>query len=276
MNTDIDRANAAFWDELCGSALAQHLGITDHSKESLQHFDKAYFDFYPYLLKHVQLDKLVKKCVLEIGLGYGTLGQKIFECSGWYQGLDVSVGPVQMMNHRLRLSDGKGIAIQGSARCMPFKDGSFDQVISIGCFHHTGNAEKCVHETYRVLRPGGRAVIMLYNRFSYRQWSRWPLKTALALIKEKLLSVKGPVSTQSQRKAYDTGRDGEAAPETDFFSSEQIAHMFSRFSSVKLKKENCDPLGFPRLRLYIGRERLLPYIGNFLGLDYYIEALKKD
>jgi hypothetical protein len=52
--TELDLQNAGFWDELCGSALARQLGITDASADSLRRFDEAYFGFYPYLLRHLQ------------------------------------------------------------------------------------------------------------------------------------------------------------------------------------------------------------------------------
>ena len=45
----IDKRNAAFWDELCGSSLAISLDIKDSSPASLKRFDDWYFDYYPYL-----------------------------------------------------------------------------------------------------------------------------------------------------------------------------------------------------------------------------------
>ena len=47
--TATDARNAAFWDELCGSALARQVGIEDASAESLERFDAAYMASYPYL-----------------------------------------------------------------------------------------------------------------------------------------------------------------------------------------------------------------------------------
>ena len=54
----------------------------------------------------------------------------------------------------------RGTPGQGRAGHMlecPLPDGSVDCVVSIGCFHHTGNLQRCIDETWRVLRPGGRA-----------------------------------------------------------------------------------------------------------------------
>src|SRR3954466_7241161 len=93
--------------------------------------------------------------VLEIGLGYGTLSQKLAEHARSYRGLDIAAKPVAMVNHRLRMSGPAGRAVQGSALAMPFPDSSFDFVVSIGCFHHTGNLQRCLDESFRVLAPGG-------------------------------------------------------------------------------------------------------------------------
>lgn len=268
-----DRANKAFWDELCGTAMARSLGITNHTKESLKHFDQAYIDFYPYLLPHVRPDLMAGQRVLEIGLGYGTLGQILAENAAWYQGLDVAYGPVKMMNHRLRMHCLPGRTIQGSALEMPLSSNSFDHVVSIGCFHHTGDASRCVHETYRVLKPGGRAVIMLYNQFSYRLWLRWPGRTFVGLLRD-LEKLDGMDSTSyGQRKAYDRDRTGRAAPETAFFSVKKVRNMFKMYSRVWVWKENCVSFAL-RGRTIFPREKLLPLLGRALGLDLYVEAQK--
>src|SRR6185436_10009706 len=101
---------------------AQHLGIADHSLESLKRFDDFYLatdvyrrrGMYPYLLRRVPVHTMRDKRVLEVGLGYGTLGQKIAEAGADYVGLDIAEGPVKMMNHRLRLQSLPGGAQQGS------------------------------------------------------------------------------------------------------------------------------------------------------------------
>jgi len=173
---ELDQKNAEFWNELCGTTFAQERGIKDHSDAPLKKFDEAYFAFYPYLLKHIKPELMRGQKVLEIGLGYGTVGQNLFEEGADYFGLDIAEGPVKMMNHRLRTKGYPEKAQQGSMLACPFKDETFDHVVSIGCFHHTGNIQKCFDETYRILKPGGRAMIMVYNKYSYRQWQRdfWP------------------------------------------------------------------------------------------------------
>lgn len=266
MQKEIDEKNIEFWNELCGSGFAKSLGITDHSSESLSKFDEAYLAFYPYLLKRVPVHLMKGKKVLEIGLGYGTLGFKIAESGAQYIGLDIAKKPVDMMNFRLQFYRLHGEAIQGSILDCPLENQSVDCVVSIGCFHHTGNLRRAVNETFRVLRPGGKAYLMVYNQFSYRQWSHWPKETFRALWESS------KPGTRAQRSAYDTNSNGAAAPETQFFSIRDLKKIFADFSSVKFRKENCDVI-WPFQKI-LSRNSLLPILGKFLGLDIYIQATK--
>ncbi len=263
----VDEANAAFWDELCGSNFAIELGITDRTPESLARFDRAYLDYYPYLLGHVPVASMRGQRILEIGLGYGTLSQKITEAGAEYHGLDIAAGPVSMVNHRLRMAGLPGEARQGNMLKCPHPDGSLDGVVSIGCFHHTGDLQRCLDETWRVLKPGGRAFIMVYNRFSLRQWTLWPGPTLRAA-----LGFSAPV-LDAQRKLYDPDTAGGGAPETVFTGARELRTMMRRFSQVQVRRENCDDLRW-RGKHYVDRRRLLPLVGPVLGLDLYASAVK--
>lgn len=265
----IDRANAKFWDELCGTTFARRLGISGRSVESLRRFDQAYMDLYPYLLERVPIGTMRGKKVLEIGLGYGTLGQKIAEAGADYTGLDIAAGPVGMMNHRLAMQGLAGRAIQGSMLECPLPDASLDCVVSIGCFHHTGNVARCIDESWRVLKPGGSAYLMVYNAFSYRRWIKWPLHT----LRAARAPANGGLATESQRRAYDFDSSGAAAPETVFVSRAQLRAMMARFSQVSLVLENCEDLRFLG-RTVLARAALLSSLGALAGLDIYASARK--
>jgi SAM-dependent methyltransferase len=276
MQATIDRANAEFWNELCGSSLARRIGVTDYSPASLRRFDHAYFAMYPYLLPIVRPERMAGRRVLEIGLGYGSLGQRIAEAGARYTGLDLAVQPVRMVEHRLRLLHLPGTALRGSALDMPFPDEHFDFVVSIGCFHHTGDVQRCLDETCRVLRPGGAAVVMVYNRFSFRQWSRAPLRTLRELVREWFgrPGLREALSAR-QRKAYDANAAGDAAPETVLLSIRRLRTMLHAFEDLTFAKQNCDPLSW-RGRVLIDRDKLLATLGRVLGLDIYAEARKRQ
>lgn len=267
-NYNIDSANATFWNELCGTWLAENLGIKDSSPESLIKFDTWYLKYYSYLLKRVPLNTINNRKVLEVGLGYGTLGQKLAEVSSEYVGLDIADGPVGMMNHRLNINELQGKAIKGNILKAPFDEETFDAVVSIGCLHHTGNLSQAIKEVYRVLKPEGVAYIMVYNQFSYRQWLIWPKYTLRAFCKEVGIFDSKFRVTIEQKEAYDANVAGVSAPETVFSSIDELKKIFSKFTKLDFEKENCDSI------LGIPRQRLLPILGRRLGLDIYVSAIK--
>ncbi|XP_077490587.1 tRNA (carboxymethyluridine(34)-5-O)-methyltransferase alkbh8 isoform X1 [Amblyomma americanum] len=55
--------------------------------------------------------------------------------------------------------------LQADVLQMPFRDGAFDACISIAVLHHLSTTERreaALHEIFRVLRPGGRALIYVW------------------------------------------------------------------------------------------------------------------
>lgn len=269
----IDSENSEFWNELCGTHFAKSLGVTDNSIESLRKFDRAFFELYPYVVPLLRPERMRGKKVLEIGLGYGTVGQRLAESDALYTGLDIARNPVDHMNWRLRQTRLPGRAIQGSAHAMPFPDASFDYLVSIGCFHHTGNVQKCLDESHRVLKPGGTAIVMVYNKFSLRQWRSWPRKTFLALFQGLARRRNQETLTERQRAQYDANSQAQSAPETVLLSIGELKRMLAAFDSVAFQKHNADPFLFWG-RILFRREALLKNVARVLGLDIYVEATK--
>lgn len=260
----LDTRNADFWDELCGSSLARSIGATGRTPQDLARFDEAYLAFYPYLTDYVP-DDLRGQRVVEIGLGYGTLGQILAARGARYTGIDISPGPVKMMRHRLGLvcATDTGDARVASALDLPFADGEADLVVSIGCLHHTGDTARAVAQVHRVLRPGGRAVVMVYNRWSARRVLRAPR----AYLAGKLWRRDGYAAV---RALYDSSESGEAAPHTDFFSTREIRRLFADFARVRVEPRNLSFRFVPALR----RPALTFRLDRIGGLDLYVHAVK--
>lgn len=267
----IATANAEFWNELCGSYDAKRLGITDDSAASLRRFDDWYFSFYSYLDRHLPRQAFAGKRVLEVGLGYGSVAQRLAEAGAIYHGIDIASGPVSMVQHRLRLVGRAGDVRRADILNCPFPDGSFDCVVSIGCLHHTGDLRRALAETRRVLVPGGRAVIMIYNAYSYRRWLRWPLQTARYFLWDRFGLGRRPHSGVAERAAYDANMTGAEAPETVFLSGRELRSMVSDWSQADLARENIGGELFLRL---IDRDLLLRMLGRVTGLDLYAHLVK--
>jgi len=271
--TSVSVANAKFWDELCGSQLAKYLGIKDSSLESLKKFDDWYFDFYPYLDKHILFNNMNGQDVLEIGLGYGSVSQRLAMAGANYKGLDIAQGPVNMVNHRLKQNRLNGKAIQGSILEPPFKKASFDTIIAIGCLHHTGDLQRAIDECYRLLRPEGCLIFMVYYAYSYRRWTQSPIHTIKYLFSE-LFGIRDVVgtSTTRDRSSYDKNNSGEGAPHTDWISKKSLSTFCRKFSETSLCLENIDTI--PPLRHMTRKQLLNTIMPKYLGLDLYVKAIK--
>ena len=251
----IDEQNAAFWNTLCGWEMARQAGITGAVEDDLRRFDELYIRFYPYLERYVP-DDLTGKKVLEAGLGFGTLGQLLASRGADYYGVDIAAEPVAVMRRRLAwLGLPEEHVQQASVLELPFADEAFDYVYSIGCLHHTGDVQRGVDELHRVLVPGGRAVVMLYNRRSLR----------------RLLLAVRPArrDDEATRALYDASPSGEAAPHTDFVSRVEARRLFRRFRRVRIDVQNFD--GY---RFGLRRELFLSNLARAVGLDLYIQADK--
>ncbi len=264
----IDQRNAAFWNELCGSLLAKQLGITEASPEGLARFDAAYLEMYPYLIGYLPGQESRGQRLLEIGLGYGTVSQILASRGLDYHGLDIAPGPVEMVRDRigrLGLDDPEERVRVGSVLESPHVSESFDQVVTIGCLHHTGDLPRAIEEVRRVLRPGGGALVMVYNGRSYRR-----MKMALGGLRKRLMR-EGP-DDEEMRGSYDRNLEGEAAPTTDYVSVSKARRLFGGFSEVRIRRENFDDVvirGRP-----LDRNRMLGWPARVAGLDLYVTAVK--
>ena len=268
--SSVDEKNIAFWDELCGTSLADRLGIKDDSAASLKRFDDWYFDFYPYLFDHIPFNDVANRKVLEIGLGYGTVSQRLMEHGADFHGLDIAAGPVSMAQHRAALLGKPAQISQGSALAIPYSDQMFDFVITIGCLHHTGDLALALREVHRVLKPAGRASIMVYNALSYRHWMRSPLETYRRI---KVARFDWDNADQGIRYKYDANREGSAAPSTTFISpGEAKGYLGKYFSSVRVVPRNIGD-DFPPARL-MPRSLANAWFESSIGLDLYIECRK--
>lgn len=105
--------------------------------------------------------------VLEIGCGLGTDGAQFARAGADYTGVDLTDAAVSLARRRFELFDLPGKFRTADAEKLDFPDESFDLVYSHGVLHHTPDTEAAVREIRRVLRPGGRAIVMLYHRDSY-------------------------------------------------------------------------------------------------------------
>src|SRR5919112_5264067 len=105
--------------------------------------------------------------VLEVGCGLGTDGAQFAKAGAHYTGIDLTEAAVDLARRRFELFNLPGAFRVADAERLDFPDNTFDLVYSHGVLHHTPDTQTAIREIHRVLRPGGRAVVMLYHRDSY-------------------------------------------------------------------------------------------------------------
>ncbi len=83
-------------------------------------------------------------------------------------GIDISAPTVQMAKAAFpRQATGRSSlgGVVGDVREIPFADGSVDAVYSMGTIEHFAATDQAIAEIFRVLKPGGRAIIGVPNRW---------------------------------------------------------------------------------------------------------------
>jgi SAM-dependent methyltransferase len=198
---------------------------------------------------------------------YGTVGQRIAESGARYTGLDIAQGPVDGLNHRLVQCGLPGRAIAGSILLPPFDDESFDVVVAIGCYHHTGDLPLALANTAKLLRPNGRAVVMIYNAANYVRMIVDPLATIRHLRRGGIESAHEQI-----RGRFDKNAEGQAAPETALVSRGTFHRMLlQHFKTASVSIENAIA---HRPFQFIPRSIVCAMVGKIAGLDLYAVATK--
>lgn len=265
----IGKKNSTFWDELCGTNAAIHLGIDTQSFSSLRKFDDWYFNFYPYLIPFTK--KSLKESVrcLEIGLGYGSLGQFLATDKSFYVGMDISRNATEMMGFRLDGLELPGTVVHSDVLNSPFSNDSFDSAIAIGSLHHTGDFDRAISELTRVVCNDGTIIGMVYSYFSLRNWILYPRKTLFLAFK----NIKTPIRVQADEKLRwlsDHNSEGEAAPSTEYFSRRALRKILAQYGHVRIRGRNFDSPPIPFGLGELCRQILIRSpLGIFLGLDLY-------
>jgi ubiquinone/menaquinone biosynthesis C-methylase UbiE len=107
-------------------------------------------------------DILDGRSVLEVGSGTGRFSESVLQLGGNLTALDIGPGLVDDVVAKFHCA---GVA--GDACELPFRDESFEVVISSECIEHTLYPEQAIREMCRVCRPGGFVCLTTPNKLWY-------------------------------------------------------------------------------------------------------------
>ncbi len=105
--------------------------------------------------------------VLEIGFGSGKLHLELAE-KYWTAGIDLAPGMVRLTRARLDKAGLRSAVQVGDARALPWPDAHFDAVVSTFALSSIPDIEAALDEMTRVLKPGGKLVIVDAGRSGTR------------------------------------------------------------------------------------------------------------
>ena len=193
----------SFWNtEACGTH------FVEHAVDEKDFFEK--FRAYRYRTEwHIPLlvpfAESKGKKVLEIGTGNGAEGVMFALNGAQYTGVDLTEAALEATRKHFAVMELTGTFQRENAEHLSFPDGSFDWVFSHGVLHHTPNTQAAINEVHRVLKPGGRAIVMLYHKHSFNYYIRIMTYMRLRVLL-KILSRAGRWNRDRQIAAADSLR----------------------------------------------------------------------
>lgn len=154
-----------YWNEhIHDLAIAKHpVG----SKGFFVDLDEYRFDKLRYLPNVVNFNAYRGKKILEIGCGVGIDLIRFATGGAHVTGVDLAQQSIALAKKNFEHNGLKADLRVMNGEALEFSDHSFDVVYAHGVLQYTADANKMAREMHRVLKPGGEAIAMVYNRISW-------------------------------------------------------------------------------------------------------------
>lgn len=199
------------------------------------------YEMYPEIPRIAEFDQFSGRDVLEIGVGQGSDHFMFAKNGAAIKGIDLTEKHCRMTRDFLRAFNLDSCVVNGNATKLPFDDESFDHVYSNGVLLLVPNLEAAMSEILRVLRPGGSATIMLYNKRSIHYWIKTRLFYGWALNEDDILG---------KETVNDWYTDGPGYARVYHYGPSDLRWIFSGFSKISyqtscLSEEQMPFVGLP-------------------------------
>lgn len=212
-----------FWDE--NPAGTEGLKLQEGSLEYFEEIERYRYEAEPFIHAFAQFTRWRGKKVLEVGCGAGTDFIQFARAGADVYGVDLASKSIELTNTRLKLYGLKGNVREADSETLPFEENMFDLVYSWGVIHHTPDTEKAIKEIYRVLKPGGKIVIMIYHKYS---WAVFKIFIKYGIFKMELLTRSfGEVLSRH------TETTNQQNPLTKAYTVKKAKEMFRYFSDLR-------------------------------------------
>lgn len=224
-----------------------------------------YGTYAPWMHEVMEFGRHRGEKVLEIGAGMGTDLAQYAQNGALCTDLDLSIGHLQHARRNFMLRGLEARFEHGDAEAMPFVDSEFDVVYTNGVIHHTPNTCAVIDELHRVLRPGGKAIVMVYAENSWHYWRR--LVSEIGIIKGELwrksigdiMSGTVEISTHKQK------------PLVKVYTAARLRRMFARFAKIDVCKRQLIREEVPKALAHVP----LDLLQRLMGWNLIVKAVKR-
>lgn len=160
-----------------------------------QDLEEYRFDKLHYLPKRVNFNGYKNKSILEVGCGVGIDLARFAKGGAKVSGIDLAEKSIELARQHFSQQNLAGRLKRGDGEKLTFEDNSFDCVYAHGVIQYTANDQQMVNEIFRVLKPGGQAIMMVYNRLSW-------LNFLSKMLKVKMEHTDAPVLKKYSKKEF--------------------------------------------------------------------------
>ena len=179
MKSNLNQVVREYWEkEVCGTSSYVTGEMAKRTHEYFESIEEHRYRLEPFIHSVGQFTRWHGKKILEIGVGAGTDHLQFARAGAVCYGVDLTNAAIKTTKSRFKLYGFKSELHKVDAEKLPFDDGSFDLIYSWGVIHHSEHPDMIIKEIYRVLRPGGLFIGMMYNRRSVFYFKKW-IKHAL-------------------------------------------------------------------------------------------------
>jgi ubiquinone/menaquinone biosynthesis C-methylase UbiE len=232
--------------------------------EWFEEVERYRYDVYaPWMPEVMEFAGHAGEQVLEVGGGMGTDLAQFARHGALVTDVDLSGGHLELAQKNFRLRGLSGRFVHHDAESLPFDTGTFDLVYSNGVVHHTPNTRRAVAEILRVLKPGGRAIVMVYAENSLQYWRNLVWHYGM---KSGDLASRSMAEIMS-RSVERTGND--ARPLVKVYTKPRLRALFKAFTDVQIVQRQISPELVPRRLRW-----LLPVVERVAGWNLIVKATK--
>ena len=125
---------------------------------------KFRYDLQDYMHDFYQFDKFSGKKILEVGSGAGIDSCEFARNDANVISADFTEIAVKLTKDLIRKYNGE--TTRCTSTSLPFQENTFDVVYSFGVIHHVSDIDTVLKEIFRVLKPSGIFMGMVYNKDS--------------------------------------------------------------------------------------------------------------